>query len=229
MAAVGGRLASSAPSPSPDRSGALRAPGDRRRSSAKPMLPGRVDQVGVEEVAEQLDAVDQARPGPGEGRGGVDREDPRGAERGDLLPVLQRLRVGVARRTSRRASRSTTSGSRPASAPQPTSGDFRPGGPATSSPPAIEIISGIQWPPTKGGSSHSSAITRGLAGAGDRGADGRQPALELAAQLVAPAARSRSPRRAGSRLRASRRACSGPAGGPAACSGSRAATSTTSS
>ena len=47
--------------------------------------------------------------------------------------------------------------------PSATSGDFRPGGPATSSPPAIEIISGIQWPPTKGGSSHSSAITRGRA------------------------------------------------------------------
>ena len=59
----------------------------------------------------------------------------------------------------------TTSGSRPESSPQLTSGDFSPGGPATSSPPAIEIISGTQWPPTKGGSSHSRAITRGGLGA----------------------------------------------------------------
>ena len=47
----------------------------------------------------------------------------------------------------------------------------------------------------------------------DGGAHGRQPALELAAQLVRLRLRSRSPRRAGSRPRASRRGCSGPAGG----------------
>ena len=47
------------------------------------MLPGRVDEVGVQQVAEQLDPVDQARAGPGEGRGGVDGEDAAGAERLD--------------------------------------------------------------------------------------------------------------------------------------------------
>ena len=73
---------------------------------------------------------------------------------------------------------------RPGELPQATSGDFSPGGPATSSPPAIEIISGIQWPPTKGGSSHSRAITRGRLRPGDRGANGGQAPLELTAQLV---------------------------------------------
>ncbi|HET7509524.1 MAG TPA: rhomboid family intramembrane serine protease [Solirubrobacterales bacterium] len=55
----------------------------------------------------------------------------------------------------------TTSAPRLSSSPQPTLGGFSPGSPATSSPPAIEIISGIQKPPTRGGSSRCSAITRG--------------------------------------------------------------------
>ena len=68
-------------------------------------VAGRVHQVRVQQVAEQLDAVDQARAGLGEGGGGVDREDPLGPERGDPLPVLHRLGLGVLD-ASRRASRS---------------------------------------------------------------------------------------------------------------------------
>jgi len=56
----------------------------------------------------------------------------------------------------------TRSGASAASASQPTSGDLAPAGPATSTPPASATISGIQWPPTKGGSSHSRASARGL-------------------------------------------------------------------
>jgi hypothetical protein len=56
-------------------------------SGRKAVLPGT--------SIEQLDAVDQARARLGEGGGGIDREDPLGAERGDPLPVLHRLGLGV--------------------------------------------------------------------------------------------------------------------------------------
>jgi len=57
----------------------------------------------MEQVGEQLGAVDQARPGARVGRGGVDGEDALGAERVDPLPVLPGLRPRLLDRTSRRA------------------------------------------------------------------------------------------------------------------------------
>src|ERR1700742_154471 len=49
------------------------------------------DQLGVQQVGEQFDAVDQAWAGGGEGSVGVDGVDAGGAEGVDLLPVLHRL------------------------------------------------------------------------------------------------------------------------------------------
>ena len=51
----------------------------------------------MEQVGEQLDAVDQSRTGAREGRGRVDREDALRPERLDLVPVLERLRAGSLR------------------------------------------------------------------------------------------------------------------------------------
>ena len=76
-------------------------------------------------------------------------------------------------------------------------------------PPASSIISGTQWPPAYGGSSHSSATTRGRWRSGNGLADAVEPRLKLAAQRlatvsarrVASASRTRSsstsPRRLG--------------------------------
>src|SRR5262249_41964983 len=55
----------------------------------------------------------------------------------------------------------TTSGSAAATSPHVRRREPAPGRFRTSSPPAAAIISGTQWPPAKGGSSHPSAATRG--------------------------------------------------------------------
>ena len=119
----------------------------------------RVDEVGMKDVAEQLDPVDQPRAGREKLDAASTAKTAPGAEAGDPLPVLDRLRAG-ALDVPAAGHRDHDVGLEGGERPPATSGDFSPGGPATSSPPAIEIISGIQWPPTKGGSSHSSAITR---------------------------------------------------------------------
>ncbi len=56
----------------------------------------------------------------------------------------------------------TTSGLRPESSPQETSGDFRPGGPGHVFAAGDRDHLRDPVPPTYGGSSHSSAITRGM-------------------------------------------------------------------
>ena len=65
------------------------------------------------------------------------------------------------RRTRPHGIATTTSGRAARSSSQVAVRESRPGSPATLRPPASSIISGTQWPPTYGGSSHSSATTRG--------------------------------------------------------------------
>ena len=67
------------------------------------MPPGGSTRLRVEQVREQLGAVDQARAGARVGGGGVDGEDAPGAERVDPVAVLERLGARSPRRTSRRA------------------------------------------------------------------------------------------------------------------------------
>ena len=77
--------------------GALASPSAGAAQLGEADAARRARQVGVEQVAEQLDAVDQARAGPREGRGGVDREDAAGAERARSAP---RCRAPAARGSS---------------------------------------------------------------------------------------------------------------------------------
>ena len=76
-----------------------------------------------------------------------------------------------ARRQSRRASRSRCRARRAGPPPSCAPRSARPAKPRTSSPPAYSISCGVQWPAANGGSSHSSAATRGSA----RRAAHRQP------------------------------------------------------
>ena len=165
------------------RGSALGLAGLRRPHLGEADVARRVGEVGVEQVASS--STPSTRRGPGREKveaASTAKTRPRPGPRS--APSARAPGRRSLRRTSRRASRRRRRGRGPASAPQPTSGDFSPGGPATSSPPAIEIISGTQWPPTKGGSSHSSAMTRGRGAPPTARAHRRQPALELAPQLV---------------------------------------------
>ena len=101
----------------------------------------------MEEVSEQLDPVDEAGARPREGRGGVDGEDPPGAQRLDLGPMRDHL---LARPVDVEAAghRDHYLGGGVTQLPQLASRDFSPALPATSRPPAAAIISGTQWPPT---------------------------------------------------------------------------------
>ena len=133
----------------------MRGPDLGERDAAR-----RVDEVGMEQVAEQFDTIDEAGPG----REKVAAASTANTVRAPSSAIRSQCSSACARACSTpqpQGIATTTSGSRPESSPQLTSGDLSPGGPAMSSPPAIEIISGTQWPPTNGGSSHSSAITRG--------------------------------------------------------------------
>ena len=124
------------------------------------------ERVGVEDLGQQLDAVDDPRAGPAEVGRSVERED---AARGGRRPG-PRSPAAAASAPRRRPSR--PGGSRTASAaasrgrprrPRPTSSgrDGSPSAPSSSQPPARRICSGTQWPDANGGSSHSSPTTRG--------------------------------------------------------------------
>ncbi len=147
----------------------------------------------------------------------------------DPVPVLERLGARVRRRTSRRASRSTTSGLRP--------GELAPGDLGRLQPrrPGDVLAAGDRdhlGDPVAADEGRVEPLERDhprRARSRDGGADRRQPSLQLAAQLVRLVRDLRSPRRAGPRPRASRRACSGPAGRTRGLPGRRAATSSTSS
>ena len=122
--------------PGPAASGRARSSGARRR----------LEDVRVEDVAEQLDAVDEARSRPREVGGGVHGHDA-GAERRQPLAVAHRLGGGLLRVVARRALRSRCRAApRPATTLHSTVRDFSPGMPSTSSPPASSIICGTQWP-----------------------------------------------------------------------------------
>ena len=92
----------------------------------------------------------------------------------------------------------TTSGrGRHELAPTSPCGDSRPARRRRSAPPASSIISGTQWPPTYGGSSHSRASDPRARRSRDGIAHAVEPRLQLAAQLLAAlrhAGASRQPR-----------------------------------
>ena len=78
----------------------------------------------------------------------------------------------------------TTSGDAAATSSQLAVRDFSPGSPSGSTPPASSISCGIQWPPTYGGASHSSAATvRGVAPS-SRDAHRVDPVGRVVEQLV---------------------------------------------
>ena len=81
------------------------------------------------------------------------RRAPRGA-RGGRAPRPPRARTPKPHGIT-----TTTSGCAAAISSQLAVRDFSPGRPSGSTPPAISISCGIQWPPTYGGASHSSAAT----------------------------------------------------------------------
>ena len=101
-------------------------------------------------------------PGPGERRCCVDGPDPLGAERPRPRRRGPRTSARALRRIPAAGHRHDHVGLRRCrSRPIRRFGTSRPRRRATSTPPAISIISGTQWPPMKGGSSHSSASTGG--------------------------------------------------------------------
>ena len=105
---------------------------------------GRRDAVRVEQVAEQLDALDQARPRARERRGGVDRVERARAERLELVPVRQRLLRGLVRVQAAGHHDHDLGARRGRAPPSVTTRESRPGSPATLRPPANSIISGTQ-------------------------------------------------------------------------------------
>src|SRR4051794_4251186 len=66
-----------------------------RRYISEPDSLRRLDEARMEQMRQQLDAVDQPRAGARKGGGGVDGEEPVGAEGLEPVAVLQRLRAGV--------------------------------------------------------------------------------------------------------------------------------------
>ena len=83
-----------------------RTPGTGPYNATSRTGPGASGQpVRVQHVAEQLEPVDQPRAGAREVGRGVDRDDPAGAELGQLVAELVGLRRARARRRSRTASR----------------------------------------------------------------------------------------------------------------------------
>ena len=76
-----------------------------RHSAARMPAAAPVDRLGVEQVGEQLDAVDQARARARERRGGVDGDDPLGAERAQPLAHGRAPARPPRPRRGRRASR----------------------------------------------------------------------------------------------------------------------------
>ena len=135
------RSRSSARSRSPELS-ARRRPGAAR--SQKPVCPAGRSGRG----AAGGRAARRRRPGAGRARRRRRRRRPRRRAAAPSAAICSQCSIAWARASSSEPSgiTMTTSAPRLSSSPQPTSGGFRPGSPATSSPPAIEIISGIQKP-----------------------------------------------------------------------------------
>ena len=115
-----------------------RAPAVGRTRLARPRPGGRVlrrrHAVGVEQVAEELDAVDQPRARAREVRRGVDRHDAR-AERGEARARSASPPPPRAPRRSRTAWRPPRRAPRPATSSHSAVRDFSPGMPSTSSRP----------------------------------------------------------------------------------------------
>ena len=184
---------------------------------------------GCSSVGEQLHAVDQARAGAGEVRGRVDGDDARRRAPASALGVVARRRARRAVEVVAARHHDHDLGFAAATSSQLAVRDFSPGRPSTSSPPAISIICGTQWPPTKTGSSHSSAATararRRPRPRRARGRAGRRPRRPGAT----PAPGAPPPRPGGARRRASRRSSRGRARARGGCDGRRSATARTSS
>ena len=229
VAVVGGLLAADVErSPRPRLSArcSARAGSARRRARSRSRAGPR--RLGVQEVGEQLDPVDEPRAGARERGGGVDRDHPPGAELAQTLAAAARLRGGLVDvEAARHRDDDLGLGGR----------DLLPGDdarllagtPETSSPPARAIISGTQWPPTKTGSSHSSAATRGRSRRRRRASTAASRASQVRQQPVAArglAGRGGEPRRG---RRAPRRASRGRARAPPAGSAGAPATARTSS
>ena len=124
---------------------------------------GRVEQLG-----QQLDAVHDPRSGPAEVGAAVDGRHVARADRGSSVPARS---AAACRATPRRRPRGD---SRTASARADLRVDLgdrahvvstrrSPSRPSSSQPPARRTCSGTQWPTANGGSSHSTATTRGAA------------------------------------------------------------------
>ena len=145
---------------------------------------GHVNPIRVEQVGEQLGAVDQARAGPGEGGRPVDRPDPLGAGRRDLGGVTTPAPSLACRASQPQGIATTTSGLDAAISSQSRSGTCRHARRAAARRPPISIISGTQWPPVKGGSSHSSGRTVGRSAPSTAVRTACQPPLEREAKRV---------------------------------------------
>ena len=133
----------------------LAAPASDRRPLGAQLAPQRlggdprrrVDELRVEQVGEQLDAVDQPRARARERRGRVDGDDPLGAERAQRSPWSRACAAASARvQAARHHDDDLGASPRPAVPTRPPATSC-PASPSTSSPPAAAIISGTQWPP----------------------------------------------------------------------------------
>ena len=120
----------------------------------------------VEDRRQPLDPIHQPRAGAAEAAVGVHGIHPAPAHRPQGAPLgAVRRSTRAARRPPPRRSRRASPRSRPGPPPPPAP---RSDGPSDRRArrwrrrrPPSAIISGTQWPPANGGSSHSSASTRG--------------------------------------------------------------------
>ena len=104
----------------------------------------------MEEVGDQLDAVDQAGAGVAEACLGGNGVDAGRSEGFDVLPDLHRLGLDVLQVALDHDDHDF--GTEAGELAPGDLGGARPGSPATSLPPAIAIISGTQRPATRTGS-----------------------------------------------------------------------------
>ena len=145
------------------------------------------ERVRVEDLGQELDAVDDARTRPAEVGRAVEREDLAAPDGGQVLvarrapasaPTRPASRPGGTRTASAGASRVHLADGIPASSGR----DRSPSAPSSSQPPARRTCSGTQWPDANGGSSHSRADDAG------RPAARIAPRLDLAVDRAQPLA-----------------------------------------